>query len=200
MLNTRLKANFKKIIALIFLVITSTFLNMSHAADCRQKLLPTSSVVWMGEFTNMEYSEEHQWGESIELWRSGECVFGIFISMAGLQGDPPRSAIKNGIFDSKTGRLSFNAVYKRVTVSSDPVSNLSKETVTENWFVVKGILTKRAFRGTVQKSSSEYPKIVSKGTLRLKRDDLSYHEDEKYVNYGQAKEGINNLFRTESDF
>ncbi|MEY3996004.1 MAG: hypothetical protein RL344_347 [Pseudomonadota bacterium] len=177
--------------------------NISYAADCMGKLLPTSPVTWMGEFEHFRYTEEHQYGESIELWRSDACVFGIFISMAGLQGDPPRAVIKNGTFDSKTGYLSFNAVLRRITSLPDSVNKLSKATFDEEWFTVKGVLTKRIFRGTVQNNSSEYyvsPEIASKKTVHLKRDYSSYHEDKKYVNYGQSKVAIEELLKKGVDF
>ncbi len=177
--------------------------NISYAADCTGKLLPTSPVTWMGEFENFRYTEEHQYGESIELWRSDACVFGIFISMARLQGDPPRAVIKNGTFDSKTGRLSFNAVLKEITSLPDSVNKLNKATFSENWFTVKGVLTKRVFRGSVQDNSNEYyvsPEIASKKTVHLKRDYSSYHEDKKYVNYAQSKVVIEGLLKKGIDF
>ncbi len=66
-------------------------------------------VTFVGSFSNMRYTEEHQYGDEIDLWRSGNQIFGHFLHSAGLAGDTPTGLIEDVKYDPKNGNLSFKA-------------------------------------------------------------------------------------------
>jgi hypothetical protein len=57
----------------------------------------------------MRYTEEHQYGETVLLWRSGNCIFGLFQSAQGLQGDTPIGELQGVTHNPNTGELKFSA-------------------------------------------------------------------------------------------
>src|SRR5207247_10781996 len=50
---------------------------------------------------------------SVELWQSGNSVFGLLDFADGLQGDTPTGLLQDAAFDPVSGRVSFKA---RLTV------------------------------------------------------------------------------------
>jgi len=69
--------------------------------------------MFLGEFSNMRFTEEHAYGVAIELWREGNSVFGLLDFADGLQGDTPTGLLQDAAFDPVSGRVSFKA---RLTV------------------------------------------------------------------------------------
>jgi hypothetical protein len=70
---------------------------------------PTRSIRALGEFSNMRLTEEHAYGYSVQLWRDGDSLIGLFLASEGLQGDTPTGALENVKYDPRTGSLSFAA-------------------------------------------------------------------------------------------
>jgi len=70
-------------------------------------------LVFLGEFSNIRFTEEHAYGVSVELWQSGNSVFGLLDFADGLQGDTPTGLLQDAAFDPVSGRVSFKA---RLTV------------------------------------------------------------------------------------
>jgi hypothetical protein len=69
----------------------------------------TAPISKIGAFSNMRFTEEHQYGETVLLWRSGNCIFGLFESAQGLQGDTPIGDLQNVTYSPNTGTLKFSA-------------------------------------------------------------------------------------------
>ena len=63
----------------------------------------------IGAFSNMRYTEEHEYGETVKLWRSGNCIFGLFESAQGLQGDRPIGELQDVTYNPNTSALKFAA-------------------------------------------------------------------------------------------
>jgi hypothetical protein len=72
-------------------------------------LASTAPVTKIGAFSSMRYTEEHQYGEAVLLWRSGNCTFGLFQSAQGLQGDTPIGELHDVAHNPTTGELKFSA-------------------------------------------------------------------------------------------
>jgi hypothetical protein len=70
---------------------------------------PDRPIRSMGEYSNMRYTEEHEYGYTVELWRDRDSVIGLLLVSAGLQGDTPTGMLENVRFVSRTGALSFTA-------------------------------------------------------------------------------------------
>lgn len=63
----------------------------------------------VGAFSTMRYTAEHAYGETVLLWRSGNCIFGLFESAQGLQGDTPVGELLDVTYSPSTGALKFAA-------------------------------------------------------------------------------------------
>ncbi len=72
-------------------------------------IAPTAPISEIGAFSNMRYTAEHAYGETVLLWRSGNCVFGLFESAQGLQGDTPIGELQDLTYNPNTGDLRFSA-------------------------------------------------------------------------------------------
>ena len=72
-------------------------------------IAPTAPGSEVGAFSNIRYTEEHEYGETVLLWRSGNCIFGLFESAQGLQGDTPIGELQDVTYNPNTGALKFAA-------------------------------------------------------------------------------------------
>jgi hypothetical protein len=63
----------------------------------------------VGCFSNVQSNGEHADGYSVELWISGGKIIGFVDHHRGLVGDPPMGILSNVQYDSRTGRISFEA-------------------------------------------------------------------------------------------
>lgn len=70
---------------------------------------PGAAVSEVGAFSNMRFTAEHAYGETVLLWRAGICVFGLFSSSQGLQGDTPIGELQDVIYSPESGALKFTA-------------------------------------------------------------------------------------------
>src|ERR1700719_513521 len=66
-------------------------------------------ITFVGEFSNMRYTEEHAYGYSVQLWREGSAVFGLLLASEGLAGDTPAGLLEDLKYDPRAGKLSFQA-------------------------------------------------------------------------------------------
>jgi hypothetical protein len=66
-------------------------------------------VAVVGEFSNMRYTAEHAYGYTVQLWREGDRLFGLFLCSEGLAGDTPTGMRDAVEADPATGKLSFRA-------------------------------------------------------------------------------------------
>jgi hypothetical protein len=72
-------------------------------------------VVWVGAFDDFRFSEEHQYGYGLDLWRQENVLLGLFFVAQGLAGDTPRAALEDAQHNPTTGALSFGARLTRGT-------------------------------------------------------------------------------------
>jgi len=72
-------------------------------------IAPAAAISEIATFSNMRYTEEHAYGETVLLWRAGSCFFGLFESAQGLQGDTPIGELQDVTYSPNTGELKFSA-------------------------------------------------------------------------------------------
>jgi len=72
-------------------------------------IAPTAPISEIGAFSNMRYTAEHAYGETVLLWRSGNCIVGLFESAQGLAGDTPIGELQDVTHTPNTGALRFSA-------------------------------------------------------------------------------------------
>lgn len=80
----------------------------SHSNACAT-IAPSAPISEIAAFSNMRYTEEHAYGETVLLWRAGSCIFGLFESAQGLQGDTPIGELQDVTHSPNTGGLKFSA-------------------------------------------------------------------------------------------
>jgi hypothetical protein len=90
---------------------------------------PTARISEIGAFSNMRSTEEHLYGHSVLLWRSGNCVFGLFESSEGLAGDTPIGELQAVRLNPNTGKLAFSAKLTMgvVTVAGSTTAQPSRD-------------------------------------------------------------------------
>jgi hypothetical protein len=88
----------------------------AQPGPCTQ-MADAARIVPIGAFTNLRQAGEHAYGDTVMLWRAGDCVFGLFEWVGGLAGDSPLGAIQNVSYDPRTGALAFAARLTTGTVS-----------------------------------------------------------------------------------
>src|SRR5579864_7225240 len=100
------------------------------------------TIIFAGEFSNMRYTEEHAYGYSVELWREGATVFGLFLASQGLAGDTPTGLLDDLKYDARSGKLSFKA---KLTMGID-----ERQQPTHDLFEFDGALSARAASGVLK--------------------------------------------------
>jgi len=99
-------------------------------------------VEFLGKFSNMTYSQEHQGGEDVYLWREQNELFGYMeYSLGGALGDYTTARLENVQFDAATKRFSFQA--------RNPLYD-EKGAVIRNQFVFNGCIRLNAIEGTLK--------------------------------------------------
>src|SRR6266851_8779978 len=69
----------------------------------------TNKVEVVGAFSHIKHVGDHSYGYTLELWRQGNDLFGLFVSHTGQTGDLPIGLLEDLKFSSRTGKLSFRA-------------------------------------------------------------------------------------------
>ena len=90
-------------------VLFAVYSQESPQSDACARIAPSAPMSEAGAFSNMRYTEEHAYGETVFLWRSGNCIVGLFESAQGLQGDTPIGELQDVTHNANTGELKFSA-------------------------------------------------------------------------------------------
>src|SRR6266849_1232712 len=103
-------------------------------------------ITFVGEFSNMRYSEEHAYGYSVQLWREGAAVFGLFLASEGLAGDTPTGLLDDLKYDPRSGKISFKA---KQTMGVD-----ARQQTTHDLFEFDGALSTRGISGVLKRATA----------------------------------------------
>ena len=99
---------------------------------------------FLGEFSNVRYTEEHAYGYSVLLWKEGDKLFGLFYDFEGLAGDTPVGLLEDIQLDSG-GKLSFRA---KLSVAAIYLGQ-GKQEPTHDVFTFKGSLSQNGISGVL---------------------------------------------------
>ncbi|HTD43877.1 MAG TPA: hypothetical protein VK687_06830 [Bryobacteraceae bacterium] len=102
-------------------------------------------ITFAGEFSNMRYTEEHAYGYTLQLWREGATVFGLFLASEGLAGDTPTGLLDDLKYDPRSGKLSFKA---KLTMGVD-----ARLQPSHDLFEFDGTLGKAAVSGVLKRAA-----------------------------------------------
>lgn len=133
-----------------FLLVYMCLAVLSPAyAQVNQASVPIEMV---GDFSSMQFTDEHQYGYEIELWRQGNKFFGLFNASAGLTGDTPTGLLEKISFEPSSGKLSFTA--KLTTGMTFPNG---KETPSHDLFEFSGTLKAPSISGELKQRNMLFP-------------------------------------------
>jgi len=133
------------ILGLMIFTLTSAY------AQTNQTSLPVEEV---GDFSNMRFTEEHQYGYEVRLWKQGDNFFGLFSASAGLAGDTPTGLLEKISFVPSSGKLSFTA---RLTTGMTFVHD--KETPSHDLFEFDGLLNGHSVSGNLKHQDMLFPAL-----------------------------------------
>jgi hypothetical protein len=97
---------------------------------------------FLGKFSNMNYSQDHQYGEDVYLWRGQDALHGYMdYSLGGALGDYTTARLENVRFDAAAKTLSFQA--------RNPLYD-EKGNVIRNLFLFDGLIGPNAIEGALK--------------------------------------------------
>lgn len=102
-------------------------------------------IIGLGMFSNYQYTEEHQYGSAVELWREGNTLFGLFSNSEGLMGDTTTGLLEKIKYDPTTGHISFTA---RLTMGIHSCK-VHKNIPSQDIYSFDGVLSKASLTGTL---------------------------------------------------
>lgn len=116
-------------------------------------------VVPVGTFDNYRFSEEHQYGYGLRLWRQGEALRGTFSAADGLAGDTPTGLIRDG-HSTAEGGVSFTATLMAGTHSCKLHNGVPERRA----YTFHGRLVGIQITGTLEDAGLLHPEIAPRRT------------------------------------
>lgn len=117
---------------------------------------PAAPIAVVGEFSNMRFTAEHAYGYTVQLWREGDRLFGLFLCSEGLAGDTPAGMLDAVEFDPASGKVSFRARLTTGIAFLGP----GRQAPSRDLFDFRGRLEKTSLAGTLTRSDLLHPKAA----------------------------------------
>ena len=136
--------------ACTFVIVSACAVASPGASPTSQSSGDGTRVIVEGEFSNIRYTEDHAYGQSVQLWRQGSRLLGLFMFTDGLQADFHTGLLEHVRFNSATGELSFDAYASQ--------------------FHFDGRLEKAAVKGMLKQMHPVDGRQVAEGQVVLKRN------------------------------
>ncbi len=178
-----------RIMKLSVVLIGFAVLTLSRTINA-QVIDPDLKIQSIGSFSNMRFTEEHQYGNEAELWRAGDKVFGHFFHSEGLAGDTPVGQLDDVQYDPKNGALSFKA---KLTVGLHSCK-VHRDIPSHDLFKFEGKLKTDSIEGElVHLEAVDNNQIISQEKVILKRSDRRDSLDnhlETYAEWGKKSQSI----------
>jgi hypothetical protein len=152
----------------------------------------TSSLIVVGAFTNMRFTEDHAYGYEAQIWQEGNNIFGLFLAACGQVGDTPTGILEDVKFDPKTGRFAFRA---RLTLGI--VYNQKHDgTPSRDVFHFNGVMQRSKIEGTLEISNallaSQSPQ---REKITLNRSEEQTSSMEVFTNYAEWKKSADEILK-----
>ena len=171
--------------------LTFVFPVASFGQEAGCVVLPdTAPIHRLGRFSDMRFTEEHAYGSILELWRTGNCVFGLFQISEGLAGDTPTGRLSAVRYTPATGQLSFAA---KLSTGITTLTGSKEWVPTRDLFTFSGRMTRRGVEGRLRRSDQLRPGSTPAGsdiTLLRTRGDGYLSDTKTYGEWRERAEGI----------
>jgi hypothetical protein len=153
----------------------------------------TIRIQVLGAFSDMRYTEEHAYGQTVELWRAGQCIFGFFEVAAGLAGDTPTGLLTQVRHNSETGALAFTA---KLTTGLTYTVNSKDWVPSRDLFVFAGRLHGGVLDGKLRHYDQLRPDLqpVEQGVV-LPRSKETQELMSDAATYGEWREQVQSIIR-----
>lgn len=126
------------------------------AGPSRALALPQAAnkIRVLGNFSNVKHvGADDAFGYSLQLWKEGDRIFGLFAVYTGAPADPPVGILKDVQFDPHTRRLSFSARLSTGVMYTGPDSSVASR----DRFSFRGVLTAREVTGILMQADELVP-------------------------------------------
>jgi hypothetical protein len=120
------------------------------------KIPPDTPIQPIGVFSNMRFTEEHAYGYSVQLWRAGHCLVGLFDAAEGLAGDTPVGQLAVTRYDPRSGSLSFSA---KLTIGVTMTGESDARVPSREEFQFDGRLRSKLLQGTLVRLDRLHPQV-----------------------------------------
>jgi hypothetical protein len=165
---------------LVFFAVAFFFPHTLSAEQRGEKALP--HPIYVGQFSNMTFTEEHAYGVSVALWRQGSSVFGLLDDAEGLAGDTPTGVLENVKFDSSNGKISFSA---KLTTGLHTCAQHKDPVPSRDLFKFEGTLVKDRLEGTLTRFDAWHmeQKAQTDNVTLKKLDEVPLIEAQSYAEW-----------------
>ncbi|MGH2569365.1 MAG: hypothetical protein ACRDGA_13590, partial [Bacteroidota bacterium] len=127
-------------------------------------------------YSNIQSTEGHAYGIEVELWRSGNSLFGLLFYAEGLMGDAPRGVLQEVSYLPDTRQFSFTTKLSRGLHYCQEHNNVPSRDVVQ----FSGILYADSLIGTMTLIDSLDAKIVSSERFELRKSDTGTEEQKQW--------------------
>jgi hypothetical protein len=162
---------------LVFSLVALWFPHTPSVKQRSEKVIPRT--IYVGQFSNMTFTEEHAYGVSVALWRQDPSVFGLLDDAEGLDGDTPTGVLEDVKFDSSNRKISFSA---KLTTGLHTCVQHKDPVPSRDLFKFEGTLAKDRLEGTLTRFDAwhmEQKPKTDKVTLK-KLDGVPLIEAQNY--------------------
>jgi hypothetical protein len=143
---------------------------------------PSQKVAFFGRFSNMKFTQEHQYGSEVALWKTGNVLIGHFLHSEGLAGDTPTGLIENVNYDPKSGAIGFQAKLSM----GDHFCNEHKGVPSRDIFLFKGILNGKIMSGVIKQLDALHDnELVRTEKVQLKNTGIDGAFDPEPSTYAE---------------
>ena len=133
------------------IALTCGWTAVGRSDDCGA-IPAAAKITEIGAFSNLRHTDEHAYGYTVMLWRSGNCVFGLFESAAGLAGDTPIGELQQVKYEPKKGSLSFTA-----KLTTGVVRSAQGDEPSHDLFKFEGTLRSKRVAGVIVHAQPDHP-------------------------------------------
>jgi hypothetical protein len=144
-------------------------------------------IVPVGSYSSLQQDNEHCKGFSVDLWRGGDSLWGLFRTCAVLTGDIVTSIVSIRSYDRRSGAISFETT---LSLGVDYVKGGS-EIPSKDHLVFVGTLSESALVGKLQKTDEVYPNHKPKmSSVKLQRRNESLPSFLSYEDWRRRAEEL----------
>jgi hypothetical protein len=129
-------------------LVLTLFVSHIVRADPEPKKFTT-----VGSFSSMEFTEAHQYGSEVQLWKEGSNVLGLFSYSESLIGDTPTGLLEDTKYDPRTGEISFKA---KLTTGQH-FCEVYNDVPSHDLFSFRGKLSDSSISGLLKRSDALHP-------------------------------------------